>query len=303
MVHHGARLYNAGGDDAMSAPQTDLAALEREATDLRSRMVALLADRAKIEEALTSTRQRLSRLHFEMAKLYEAGYAAPPPPATVAAAPPQPRKRPYGHGKAAIRVAVELLKASGRPMHTGLLLDELRKRGIVVEGPAPHQRLSNWLAKARDVVKNDRATGWHLKEWPDPPPPEPKEKPSLPRLYTAALRSEDQHPQSTRDVPSAEDRAAEGGESVPALAGGAINRGFIKGLDPVRHRQRTLEGLAARKARGERLGREPTISQETWAELDRLIAGGASARAAALSVGISPSSAQRWIAGYCRKAV
>lgn len=269
--------------------------------ELRSEMARLATERAQIEETLARTRQRLSRVHYEMARLYETGDAVPPAEPS-APSPGEPKKRPYGNAKAAVRVVVEILRASGAPMHTAALLEELRKRGVAVDEPAPLTRLSNWLAKAPEV-KSSRASGWHLAEWPDPPPHEAKEKPSLLRFHADVLRSEDQRPRGARDVPLAEDRAAKGGASstIPA-GGGKINRGFIKGLDPERHRQRTLEGLAARKARGERVGREPTISQETWAELDRLIEQGMSARAAALTIGISPSSAQRWTAGYYRKA-
>lgn len=62
----------------MSDPRPDLASLEREAAELRSRMAALAMERVKIEEAMARTRQSLSRVHYEMTKLYEAGDVAPP---------------------------------------------------------------------------------------------------------------------------------------------------------------------------------------------------------------------------------
>ena len=183
---------NGAGDDAVSAPQLDLAVLEEEAAELRSHLLRLAEDRARIEGDLARTRQRLSRVHYEMARLYEGDGALPNVPPSTSA-----------------------------------------------------------TAAARDA-----------------------------------------------DV----DFVVKTGGEVVAVQAKTIQRGFIKGLDPERHRQRTLEGLAARKARGKRLGREPTISQETWAELDRRIEQGMSLRAAALAIGISPSSAQRWVNGYYRKA-
>ena len=136
--------------------RADLDRLDGEAEALRGKLSSIEAQIAKIN------------IFLEMAKLYGAG----PLNADVIVQAPKVG-RPVGGGNAGRKVeaAIAAITAARGPIHTRELISKLSAQGIEISGRDPVVNLSSTLSRS-EKLKNRRASGWSLKEWPGDFPPE-----------------------------------------------------------------------------------------------------------------------------------
>ena len=69
-----------------------------------------------------------------------------------------------GVSGAAVRATVDYIKQAGQPVHTRVLLDILKDRGIQIGGNNPVANLSGFLSRSDELI-NTRSSGWALAEW------------------------------------------------------------------------------------------------------------------------------------------
>ena len=68
-------------------------------------------------------------------------------------------------------MAVDLIRAKGRPIQTRDLLAQMEQRGLKVNGQNPVANLSGYLCRDRKRLVNNRRLGWRLVEWGGDAPP------------------------------------------------------------------------------------------------------------------------------------
>lgn len=111
-------------------------------------------DVKRLQAQLEDAKARATKLaHFiEMAELYDRGIE------------PSTSRGTGGRSAEAARLAVEILKERGRPLHTRELLMELEQRGIVIHSANPVTNLSASLSRSPEL-KASRSHGWSLAQW------------------------------------------------------------------------------------------------------------------------------------------
>lgn len=111
-------------------------------------------DVKRLQAQLEDARARATKLaHFiEMAELYDRGVE------------PSTSRGTGGRSAEAARLAVEILKERGRPLHTRELLTELEQRGLVIHSANPVTNLSASLSRSPELKAN-RSHGWSLSQW------------------------------------------------------------------------------------------------------------------------------------------
>lgn len=68
-------------------------------------------------------------------------------------------------------MAVDLIRAKGRPIQTRDLLAQMEQSGLKVNGQNPVATLSGYLCRDRKRLVNNRRLGWRLVEWGGDAPP------------------------------------------------------------------------------------------------------------------------------------
>ena len=135
---------------AIEQAHADLQRLTTEAERLRSKISDVAAQIAKI------------RIYLEMAHVY-GGDAA-----SLIDGDASPKiGRPVGSGSEGRKVdaAVSAITAKGGPISTRELIAILNGHGIEIAGSDPFVNLSSTLSRS-NRLKNRRAVGWSLAEWP-----------------------------------------------------------------------------------------------------------------------------------------
>ena len=107
--------------------------------------------RLQVQMEMLSDRMRKVESYIEMASFYETDEDA----AEAA------RSRGGGISAIAVRLAVDMLKERGAPMHTREIIKELEAKGVVIGGSNPIANLSGFLSRSEELV-NNRAIGWGL---------------------------------------------------------------------------------------------------------------------------------------------
>jgi hypothetical protein len=76
--------------------------------------------------------------------------------------------RPRGGGisEMAVNAAVEYIRLTQTAQHARDLVEVLEQKGIHIKGANQVSNLSGYLSRSYQL-KNDRAFGWSLAEWPD----------------------------------------------------------------------------------------------------------------------------------------
>ena len=68
-------------------------------------------------------------------------------------------------------LAVDLIRAKGRPIRTRDLLPQMEKHGLPMSGRSPVATLSGFLCRDKKRLANNRRLGWRLVEWGGDKPP------------------------------------------------------------------------------------------------------------------------------------
>lgn len=131
--------------------------IERARADLDN----ALADRDSLREQLRAVDERVAKItaFLEMFQVYSA-----PPPKPQATAPRGGRPA-GGVSSQAVDLAIAAIRKEGRALHTRDLLPRLAEAGLHIGGANPAANLSGFLSRS-DKLKNSRAAGWSLAEWP-----------------------------------------------------------------------------------------------------------------------------------------
>jgi hypothetical protein len=139
---------------SIARAEQDLARLQREIS--------------RLDAELTAARERATKIahYIEMAREYQ---NVPEGTALIdgiliSKTAPRLRAAQGGMSGAAVRETIDILRESGRPVHTRELLPILEQRGIKIGGANPLTNLSGYLSRSDDLIA-DRSRGWRLKEW------------------------------------------------------------------------------------------------------------------------------------------
>lgn len=76
----------------------------------------------------------------------------------------------------AMDMAVDLIRAAGRPISTNDLLAQMERQGMILGGQKPTATLSNLLSRDKKRQVTSSKLGWKLVEWGDDPPPSVRPK-------------------------------------------------------------------------------------------------------------------------------
>ena len=73
-------------------------------------------------------------------------------------------------------MAVDLIRAKGRPIPTRDLLVQMEQHGLTVKGQNPVTNLSGFLTRDKKRLVINRKLGWRLVEWGGDTPPDDRPK-------------------------------------------------------------------------------------------------------------------------------
>ena len=131
-----------------------------------------VADLAKVEKQASAL-----RTYIDTARKYaEAGskQETDGPASTTAAASDAADGRPKY--RQIMDMAVDLIRAAGRPIPTGELLVQMEQRGLAVGGQGNVSTLSSCLSRDKKQQVTSSKLGWKLAEWGDDTPPSVRPK-------------------------------------------------------------------------------------------------------------------------------
>ena len=147
----------------------DLAHLDARAQRVREQLAEQLAE---IDEEATPLRGFVTVAHKYLNSGLEQETHVPA--STTAAASDAADGRPKY--RQIMDMAVDLIRAAGRPIPTGELLVQMEQRGLAVGGQGNVSTLSSCLSRDKKQQVTSSKLGWKLAEWGDDTPPSVRPK-------------------------------------------------------------------------------------------------------------------------------
>jgi hypothetical protein len=134
---------------AVEKARADLAQLERRAEQLQ-------AELDDVNEHINKL-----RIFLALADVYVADQEKPQ---TSERENPANGRTPRGRSGQALGASIQLIRETGKPVITRVLLEKLAERGIHIGGVKPVANLASILSKSPLLVSS-RTEGWSLAEW------------------------------------------------------------------------------------------------------------------------------------------